>query len=252
MHIIGLWRDSFCKCSTEEETGIEKKFEEVYDGGVDSPLEEIDVASAGNVTAREFRDEPEAWVSSRDSTEDSGKFIVTVSVTELKYNVERAVTAEENMPNGLKLGSEARGIASSSRGAELGNAFKDSREDHEVQEELTERSVKVAVENYDQEGEDADSTEIKKEFPRELTQSRTVIESPAYRFTSEPVDPALLELKSEKAQPNTQSFARIAEGESDADADADADDEDVESGDEHEDGYTEINIRQAAGKSGRP
>ncbi|XP_024389086.1 translocase of chloroplast 126, chloroplastic-like isoform X2 [Physcomitrium patens] len=233
----------------EEETGIEEKFEEVYDGGVDSPLEEIDVASAGNVTAREFRDEPEAWVSSRDSTEDSGKFIVTVSVTELKYNVERAVTAEENMPNGLKLGSEARGIASSSRGAELGNAFKDSREDHEVQEELTERSVKVAVENYDQEGEDADSTEIKKEFPRELTQSRTVIESPAYRFTSEPVDPALLELKSEKAQPNTQSFARIAEGESDADADADADDEDVESGDEHEDGYTEINIRQAAGKS---
>lgn len=132
MYIIGLWRDFFCKCLIEEEIGIEEKFEEVYDGGVDLFLEEIDVVLVGNVIVREFRDELEVWVLLRDFMEDFGKFIVIVFVIELKYNVERVVIVEENMLNGLKFGSEVRGIVFLFWGVELGNVFKDFWEDYEV------------------------------------------------------------------------------------------------------------------------
>ncbi|KAG0622832.1 hypothetical protein M758_3G127000 [Ceratodon purpureus] len=235
----------------QDEAGVEEKFEEAYEVAIDSASEELeDTDSSRRTIASESRGDPEAGVSSRDlifasgrqvsrqkestssqaGTNDEEGFIVKAPVTESKYRVRRAATAEENMPEGLTLATE--------------DVFEDS-EDRDVQVELAEKIIEVAREHNVEGGEDeTDSPVVKKELPRDVTRDRGVLASPAHLYTAvKAVDSELPALKSgsgdmDQAESNTRSSDRGGysgdEGDSDADEEDDYDenDEDEDEGDD--------------------
>lgn len=191
---------------------MEERFKEAH--GVGIGLEELeDTDSSRRIVSRQ---------KGPTSSNDEKGFVVKAPVTESKYRVRRAATAEENLPAGLTLAAE--------------DVFEDSKED--VQEELAEKIIEVAREHDVEEGEDeVDSPIIKKEVPRDVAQDRAVLASPAHLYAAvKAVDSELPALKSEsgvdQTESNTRRFVRGnysgEEGDSDADEEYDETDEDDE------------------------